>query len=78
MATQFPAIKARRLLAALLSVGYVEKRRKGSHRRLECVGRSALTFSFHDNVEVSGRLVKKVLTVDAGMTEDEAKEILGI
>lgn len=79
MSSQFPSMKARMLLKLLGQIGYRTVRQKGtSHRVMRCEGRPQLIFAFHDGVEVPGRVVKKVLIRDAGLTETEAKEILGL
>ena len=52
--SQFAAAKARLVLAALLRIGWVQKRQSGSHRTLERVGWEDYTFAFYDSEE-SGR-----------------------
>ena len=77
MASDFPSMKAKQLLKALGRLGYVTtKHNGGSHRWLECEGRPAIRFAFHDSVEIPARTVKKVLMKQAGLTEDEAREIM--
>ncbi|MBU6191329.1 MAG: type II toxin-antitoxin system HicA family toxin, partial [Betaproteobacteria bacterium] len=43
---QWPSAKARRVLAALLHIGWVIKRQSGSHRTLARVGYPDFVFSF--------------------------------
>jgi predicted RNA binding protein YcfA (HicA-like mRNA interferase family) len=44
----WPSVKAKRLLAALIAIGWTEKRRSGSHRILEREGWANVVFAFHD------------------------------
>jgi predicted RNA binding protein YcfA (HicA-like mRNA interferase family) len=46
--TQWPAAKARRVLAALLRIGWEIKRESGSHRTLARSGWPDIVFAFHD------------------------------
>jgi predicted RNA binding protein YcfA (HicA-like mRNA interferase family) len=75
---QFPSMKARRLLAVLQRepLGYRVVRQAGSHRRLEAPERPPLTFAFHDGTTVPGGLVRKILTKDVGLADDEARGLL--
>ncbi len=55
--SQWPATKARRVLAALLRKGWSIKRQSGgSHRVLERVGWPDVVFAFHDDVEIGPRM----------------------
>lgn len=76
--TRFPSIKAKRLLAILERepLGYRVLRQSGSHRRMEAPGRPPLTFAFHDKATVPGGLVRKILTRDIGLAQDEARKLL--
>ena len=76
--SQFPTMKAKRLLAILerKPLGYRVSRQSGSHRRMEAPGRPPLTFAFHDNTTVPSGLVRKVLVRDVGLAEDEARKLL--
>jgi predicted RNA binding protein YcfA (HicA-like mRNA interferase family) len=78
VATQFPSIKARRLLAILerKPLSYRVVRRAGSHRRLRSPGYPPLTFAFHDNRTVPPWTVSKILLGDVGLGEDEALKLL--
>jgi predicted RNA binding protein YcfA (HicA-like mRNA interferase family) len=71
-------MKATRLLAVLerKPLGYCVVRRTGSHRRMEAPGRPTITFAFHDKATIPARLVRKVLTKDIGLGEDEARKLL--
>lgn len=57
-------------------MSYRITRQEGSHRTLEAEGRPTLLLSFHDKQELPGRLVRKILVHDVGLTEDEARRLL--
>lgn len=75
---QFPSMKAKRLLAVLerKPLGYRVVRQSGSHRRMEAPGWPLLTFAFHDRATIPAGLVRKILTRDVGLAEDEALKLL--
>ena len=54
------AAKARRVLAALLRLGWVIKRESGSHRMLARPGWPDLVFAFHDNEEIGPRMLARI------------------
>jgi len=76
--SQFPSMKAKRLLAVLerKPLSYRVMRQSGSHRRMEAPGRPSLTFAFHAKATIPSGLVRKILTRDVGLAEDEALELL--
>lgn len=76
--SQFPTMKAKRLLAVLERepLNYRVSRQSGSHRRMEAPNRPPLTFAFHDKATVPSGLVRKVLVRDVGLAEDEARKLL--
>jgi predicted RNA binding protein YcfA (HicA-like mRNA interferase family) len=76
--SEFPSVKARELLAVLMRspLNYTIKRQNGSHRHLVAEGRSRILFSFHDGVTVPPGLVRKYLVNQAGLTVDEALDLL--
>ena len=49
---KFPATQARRVLRALLRIGWVIIRQVGSHRILAKEGYENYTFAYHDSVEI--------------------------
>ncbi|MGI4870512.1 MAG: type II toxin-antitoxin system HicA family toxin [Janthinobacterium lividum] len=61
--SQFGTAKARLVLAALLRIGWEQKRQSGSHRTLARVGWDDYTFAFHDSDEIGpvmlGRIAKR-------------------
>lgn len=58
--SQWPAAKAKRVLAALLRIGWQIKRRSGSHRTLSRPGWPDYVFAFHDKVEVGPKMLARV------------------
>ena len=50
--SRWPAVKARRVLAALLRIGWTIKREAGSHRSLARPGYPDYVFAFHENEEM--------------------------
>jgi predicted RNA binding protein YcfA (HicA-like mRNA interferase family) len=59
--SQWPAAKARRVLAALLRIGWAIKRQSGgSHRVLERVGWPDYVFAFHDDEEIGPRMLSRI------------------
>jgi predicted RNA binding protein YcfA (HicA-like mRNA interferase family) len=58
--SRWPATKAKRVLAALLRIGWVVKRQTGSHRILQREGYADVVFAFHDNVEIGPRMLARI------------------
>jgi predicted RNA binding protein YcfA (HicA-like mRNA interferase family) len=58
--TAWGSVKARRLLAALLRIGWEIKRESGSHRTLRRDGWPDFVFSFHDSEEIGHRMLARV------------------
>ena len=58
--SQWPSTKARRVLAALLRIGWNIKRERGSHRVLERTGWPDYVFSFHDGEEIGRHMLARV------------------
>ncbi len=64
------AIKARRLIAALLRIGWRIKRQSGSHRTLERTDWPDFVFAFHDNEEIGPRMLARVAK-HTGLTPED-------
>ena len=58
--SRFSAAKARRVLAALLRIGWVVKRQSGSHRTLSRSGWPDVVFAFHDDVELGPIMLSRI------------------
>lgn len=58
--SQWPSAKAKRVLAALLKLGWQTKRQTGSHRTLSRVGWPDFVFAFHDGEEIGPRMLARI------------------
>jgi len=59
--SQWPSAKAKRVLAALLRIGWSVKRQSaGSHRVLSRSGWPDCIFAFHDRVEIGPRMLARI------------------
>ena len=59
--SRWSSTKARRVLAALLRIGWSVKREvKGSHRVLSREGWPDYTFAFHDRDEIGPRMLARI------------------
>lgn len=58
--SQWPSAKARRVLAALLRIGWTVKRESGSHRTLARSGWPDYVFAFHDSEEIGPRMLARI------------------
>ncbi|MBI3606369.1 MAG: type II toxin-antitoxin system HicA family toxin [Nitrospirae bacterium] len=58
--SQWAAVKARRLLAALVRIGWSIKRESGSHRTLSRPDWPDVVFAFHDNEEIGPRMLARI------------------
>ena len=58
--SNWPATKARRVLAALQRIGWVVKRQSGSHRTFSRPGRPDFVFAFHDDEELGPRILARI------------------
>ena len=54
------AAKAKRVLAALLRIGWRVKRQSGSHRTLERDAWDDVVFAFHDDEEIGPRMLARI------------------
>jgi predicted RNA binding protein YcfA (HicA-like mRNA interferase family) len=58
--SEWPSMRARRILAALQRIGWVTKRQTGSHRILARPGWPDVVFAFHDNDEIGPRMLARI------------------
>jgi predicted RNA binding protein YcfA (HicA-like mRNA interferase family) len=58
--TNWPSAKARRVLSALLRIGWRIKRQTGSHRTLERPDWPDVVFAFHDDEEIGPRMLARI------------------
>jgi predicted RNA binding protein YcfA (HicA-like mRNA interferase family) len=69
--SQWPSTKARRVLAALLRIGWSIKRQQGtSHRVLEREGWADYVFAFHDGDEIGPRMLTRIAK-NTGLAPDD-------
>jgi predicted RNA binding protein YcfA (HicA-like mRNA interferase family) len=57
---QWSSTRARRVLAALLRIGWIVKRQSGSHRILSRPGWPDFVFAFHGNEELGPRMLARI------------------
>ena len=58
--SQWPSVKAKRLLAALLRLGWQVKRQSGSHKTLSRNGWPDFVFAFHDGDEIGPKMLTRI------------------
>src|SRR6266568_2166950 len=58
--SEWPSTRARRVLAALLKIGWQLKRQTGSHRTLSREGWPDVVFAFHDSEEIGPRMLARI------------------
>ena len=58
--TEWSATKAKKVLKALLRIGWRVKRARGSHRVLERAGWPDYVWAFHDGVEIGPRMLARI------------------
>lgn len=58
--SNWPSTKARRVLAALLKIGWEIKRQSGSHRTLARPNWPDFVFAFHDDEELGPRMLARI------------------
>ncbi len=58
--SEWPATPARRVLAALLRMGWTIKRQTGSHRTLSRPDWPDFVFAFHDREEIGPRMLARI------------------
>jgi len=68
--SHWPTSKARRVLAALLKIGWRVKRQSGSHRTLSRDGWSDTVFAFHDDDEIGSKMLSRIAK-KTGLTPDD-------
>jgi predicted RNA binding protein YcfA (HicA-like mRNA interferase family) len=56
----FPSTKAKKVLAALLRIGWTIKRQTGSHKTMSREGWADVVFAFHDGDEIGPKMMAKI------------------
>ena len=72
--TNFGAMKWTEIRDILVRSGYEVVRSKGSHVHLRADGRTPITMALHRDEAPPG-MVRKILLKDAGLTEDEIRQL---
>ncbi len=67
---QWRSVKAKRVLTALLRIGWSIKRTSGSHRVLSRPGWPDVVFAFHDGEEIGPRMLARIAKVTGLKPED--------
>ena len=62
--------KARRVLAALLRIGWTVKRQRGSHKILSRLGWPDFVFAFHDSEEIGPKMLARIFK-NTGLTQED-------
>jgi predicted RNA binding protein YcfA (HicA-like mRNA interferase family) len=68
--SHWPSAKARRVLAALLKIGWQLKRQSGSHRTLARANWPDFVFAFHDDEEIGPRMLARIAK-QTGLTPED-------
>jgi len=58
--TDWPSTKAKKVLKALLRIGWRVERERGSHRILRRSGWRDYVWAFHDGVEIGPRMLARI------------------
>jgi len=68
--SEWRSVKARRLLATLLRIGWNVKRQTGSHKILARPGWADVVFAFHENEEIGPRMLARIAKITGLKPED--------
>ncbi|WP_017652358.1 type II toxin-antitoxin system HicA family toxin [Fortiea contorta] len=68
--SQWSSTKAKRVLAALLRIGWEIKRQSGSHKILIRPGWDDFVFAFHDSEEIGPRMLARIAKA-TGLTPED-------
>jgi len=68
--TQWPAVKAKKLLGSLESIGWTVVRQRGSHRIMSKSGYPNYTFAFHDKEEIGPKMMSRIAKYTGLTTND--------
>jgi predicted RNA binding protein YcfA (HicA-like mRNA interferase family) len=58
--SNWPSVKASRLMRALLRIGWTNKRQAGSHRTLSRQGWPDYVLAFHDGEEIGPKMLARI------------------
>jgi predicted RNA binding protein YcfA (HicA-like mRNA interferase family) len=66
----FSSARAKRVLAALLKIGWTVKRQSGSHKTLSRDGWPDVVFAFRDGDEIGPRMLSRIAKTTGLMPDD--------
>jgi len=58
--TMWPAVKAKKVLRALESTGWIVIRQRGSHRIMSKTGYPDFTFAFHNKEDIGPKMLSRI------------------
>jgi predicted RNA binding protein YcfA (HicA-like mRNA interferase family) len=58
--SEWPSVKAKRVLSSLMAIGWSIKRQSGSHRTLTRHEYPDFVFAFHENEEIGPRMLARI------------------
>ena len=58
--SSWPSTKARRVLSALVRLGWTLKRQSGSHKTLSRAGWPDFVFAFHEGEDIGPRMLARI------------------
>jgi predicted RNA binding protein YcfA (HicA-like mRNA interferase family) len=68
--SEWPSAKAKRVIAALLRIGWTVVRERGSHKTLSRNGWPNYVFAYHDGEEI-GPMILARIAKHTGLTPDD-------
>ncbi|HET6914152.1 MAG TPA: type II toxin-antitoxin system HicA family toxin [Rhodanobacteraceae bacterium] len=68
--SHWPSVKAKRVFAALLRIGWSVKRQSGSHATLAREGWNDFVFAFHDGEEIGPKMLSRIAK-HTGLTPED-------
>lgn len=68
--SKWPSTKAKRVLAALLRIGWQVKRQSGSHRIMSRPDWPDVVFAFHDGEEIGPQMLARIAK-QTGLTPED-------
>jgi predicted RNA binding protein YcfA (HicA-like mRNA interferase family) len=68
--SSWSSAKAKRVLAALLRIGWIIKRQTGSHKVLSREGWKDMVFPFHDGDEIGPKMLARIAKA-SGLRSDD-------
>jgi predicted RNA binding protein YcfA (HicA-like mRNA interferase family) len=66
----WPSTKSRKVLSALINIGWELKRTSGSHKTLSKQGYNNFIFAFHDNEEIGPKMLSRIAK-QTGLTPED-------